>query len=44
VAQAARAGETSDAPVDYAQRIANAKSPDEVMQLLAQARAEAEKY
>jgi hypothetical protein len=44
VAQAARAGETSEPPIDYAQRVANAKSPDEVMQLLAQARAEAEKY
>lgn len=44
VAQAAKAGQTSEPPVDYAQRIANAKSPDEVMQLLAQARAEAEKY
>ena len=44
VAQAARAGETSEPSVDYAQRVANAKSPDEVMQLLAQARADAEKY
>ena len=44
VAQAARAGETSEPPIDYAERVANAKSPDEVMQLLAQARAEAEKY
>jgi hypothetical protein len=44
VAQAARAGETSEPAVDYAQRLNNAKSPDEVMQLLAQARAEAEKY
>lgn len=44
VAQASRAGETSDAPVDYSQRINNAKSSDEVMALLAQARAEAEKY
>lgn len=44
VAQAAQAGATSEPPVDYAQRIAQAKSPDEVMQLLAQARAEAEKY
>ena len=44
VAQASRAGETSDAPVDYVQRFNNAKSADEVMTLLAQARAEAEKY
>ncbi len=44
VAQAARAGQTSEPPVDYAKRIANAKSADEVMQLLAQARAELEKY
>lgn len=44
VAQASRAGETSDAPVDYSQRINNAKSSEEVMALLAQARAEAEKY
>ena len=44
VAQASRAGETSGAPVDYSQRINAAKSSDEVMALLAQARAEAEKY
>ena len=44
VAQAARAGETSEPPVDYAQRLNNAKSADEVMQLLAQARAELNKY
>ena len=44
VAQASRAGETSDAPVDYVQRFNNAKSAEEVMALLAQARAEAEKY
>lgn len=44
VAQASRAGETSDAPVDFVQRFNNAKSADEVMALLAQARAEAEKY
>jgi hypothetical protein len=44
VAQAAKAGQTSEPPVDYAQRIGQAKSADEVMQLLAQARAEAEKY
>ena len=44
VAQASRAGETSDAPVDYVQRFNNTKSADEVMALIAQARAEAEKY
>ena len=44
VAQASRAGEASDVPVDYSQRINAAKSSDEVMALLAQARAEAEKY
>jgi hypothetical protein len=44
VAQASRAGETSDAPVDYVQRFNNAKSAEEVMALMAQARAEAEKY
>ena len=44
VAQASRAGETSDVPVDFVQRFNNAKSADEVMALLAQARAEAEKY
>ena len=44
VAQASRAGEASDVPVDYVQRFNNAKSADEVMALLAQARAEAEKY
>ena len=44
VAQASRAGEASDAPVDYVQRFNNANSADEVMALLAQARAEAEKY
>lgn len=42
VANAAQAGATSEPPVDYAQRIAQAKNTDEVMQLLAQARAEAE--
>lgn len=42
VAQAAKAGQTSEPPVDYAQRISQAKSADEVMQLIAQARAEAE--
>jgi hypothetical protein len=41
VAQAARAGETSEPVVDYAQKISQARSADEVMQLLAQARAEA---
>lgn len=41
VAQAARAGETSEPVVDYAQKIKQARSADEVMQLLAQARAEA---
>ena len=44
VAQATRAGQTSEPPVDYVQRISQAKSADEVMQLVAQARAEAEKY
>ena len=44
VAQASRAGETSDAPVDYVQRFNNAKSAEEVMTLMAQARAESEKY
>jgi len=44
VAQASRAGETSETPVDYVQRFNNTKSADEVMALIAQARAEAEKY
>ena len=44
VAQASRAGETSEPPVDYTQRLNNAKSSDEVMAIIAQARAEAEKY
>ncbi len=44
VAQASRAGETSEPPVDYTQRLNNAKSADEVMALIAQARAELEKY
>lgn len=44
VAQASRAGETSEPPVDYVQRLNNTKSADEVMALIAQARAEAEKY
>jgi hypothetical protein len=41
VSQAQRNGETSEPVVDYASKISQAKSPDEVMQLLAQARAEA---
>lgn len=41
VSQAQKNGETSEPVVDYATKIAQAKSPDEVMQLLAQARAEA---
>ena len=44
VAQASRAGETSEPPVDYVQRFNNTKSADEVMALIAQARVEAEKY
>lgn len=44
VAQASRAGETSEPPVDYVQRFNNTKSAGEVMALIAQARAEAEKY
>lgn len=40
--QLARSAETSEAPVDWEQRIRSAKSADEVMQLIAQARAEAE--
>ena len=44
VAQASRASETSEPPVDYVQRFNNTKSADEVMALIAQARAEAEKY
>ena len=44
VAQASRAGETSEPPVDYVQRFNNTKSADEVMALIAQARAEAEKH
>jgi hypothetical protein len=40
--QLARSAEVSDAPVDWEKRIRSAKSPDEVMQLIAQARAEAE--
>lgn len=42
VGQAARAGETSEPVVDYAAKISQARTPDEVMQLLAQARAESE--
>ena len=40
--RAATHGETSEPVVDYADKIRKAKSPDEVMQLLAQARQEAE--
>ena len=36
---AARLGEVGEAPVDFAARIANARSENEVMELLAQARA-----
>jgi hypothetical protein len=42
MARAATFGETSEPVVDYADKIRKAKSPDEVMQLLAQARQEAE--
>lgn len=42
MARAATFGETSEPVVDYADKIRGAKSPDEVMQLLAQARQEAE--
>lgn len=42
IGAAASAGETSEPPVDYVERIKKAKSQDEVMQLLAQARQEAE--
>jgi hypothetical protein len=44
VGTASRASDPSEPPVDYEQRIRNARSADEVFQLLAQARAEAEKY
>ena len=44
VGRVAAAAETSEVPVDYEQRIRGARSADEVMQLLAQARAEAENY
>ena len=42
VNRAATFGETSEPVVDYADKIRKAKSPDEVMQILAQARQEAE--
>lgn len=42
VNRAATFGETSEPVVDYAEKIRKAKSPDEVMQILAQARQEAE--
>lgn len=42
VSRVASAGETSEPVVDYSEKIRKAKSPDEVMQLLAQAKAEAE--
>lgn len=44
VNRAAGAAETSEPPVDYVERIKQARSKDEVMHLLAQARAEAENY
>jgi hypothetical protein len=44
VNRAAGAAETSEPPVDYVERIKHARSKDEVMHLLAQARAEAENY
>lgn len=44
VNRAAGAAETSEPPVDYVDRIKQAKSKDEVLHLLAQARAEAEQY
>lgn len=40
VNEAARSGETSDAPVDWAAKMANARNEAEVKQLLAQANAE----
>ena len=40
--QASRAGETSEPPVDWTTRINQAKSKDEVLALLAQARQESE--
>jgi hypothetical protein len=42
VTRAAQVGENSEPTVDYADKIRQARTPDEVMQLLAQARAEAE--
>ena len=44
VSQAANAADPSELPVDYEERIRKARSADEVFQLLAQARAEAENY
>lgn len=44
ISQAQKQGETSEPVVDWNTKISQAKSPDEVMQLLSQARAEAEKY
>jgi hypothetical protein len=44
VNRAAGAAETSEPPVDYVERIKQARTKDEVMHLLAQARAEAENY
>jgi len=44
VTQASNASDPSEPPVDYEDRIRNARSADEVFQLLAQARAEAENY
>ena len=44
VNRAAGAAETSEPPVDYVERIKQARSKDEVLHLLAQARAEAENY
>jgi hypothetical protein len=44
VNRAAGAAETSELPVDYVERIKQARTKDEVMHLLAQARAEAENY
>jgi ribosomal protein L12E/L44/L45/RPP1/RPP2 len=40
--RAATHGETSEPVVDYADKIRNARTPDEVMQLVAQARKELE--
>lgn len=42
IQKAAMAGDTSEPPVDWNQRISHAKSADEVMALLAQARQEAQ--